>query len=100
MSRVKSDLWPSSWTRTSASLVVAVTTTGLVPSAPQDQPSPSRISAPVVRRDVVVTDRTGHAVLGLKAADFDVLEDGARRPIVSVEFHRRGGADPPPIETD
>jgi VWFA-related protein len=100
MSRVKSDLWHSSWTRTSASLVVAVATTGLVPSAPQDQPSPSRISPLVVRRDVVVTDRTGHAVLGLKAADFDVLEDGARRPIVNVAFHRRGGADPPPVETD
>ena len=100
MRRVKSDLWQSSWTRTRASLVLAVVTTGLMPSGRQDQLSPSRISAPVVRRDVVVTDSTGHAVLGLKAADFEVLEDGAPRPIVSVEFHRRGGADPPSVETD
>ena len=100
MRRTKSDLWHAPWTRKPASLVLAVAAAGLVPSARQDQPSPSRISPPVVRRDVVVTDRTGHAVLGLKAADFDVLEDGARRPIVNVEFHRRGGADPPPVETD
>jgi VWFA-related protein len=100
MRRTKSDLWHSPWTRTPASLVLAAAAAGVVASARHDHPSPSRISPPVVRRDVVVTDRTGHAVLGLKAADFDVLEDGTRRPIVSVEFHRRGGPDPPPVETD
>src|SRR5688572_1923041 len=41
-----------------------------------------------------------HAVLGLRAPDFEVLEDGAPCPVIGVEFHRRGGADPPRVETD
>jgi VWFA-related protein len=53
-----------------------------------------------VRLDVVVTDRRGHPVIGLQAADFEVLEDGARRAITSVELHGIGGAEPRPLETD
>jgi VWFA-related protein len=58
------------------------------------------VSASAVRLDIVVVDRSGHTVLDLQAADFEVLEDGTRRPITSVEFRRLGGLDPPPVETD
>jgi VWFA-related protein len=79
-------------------VAVPLAAIALVALGAQDAPWPAK-AAPV-RLDLVVVDRMEHAVLGLQAADFEVLEDGARRPITRVEFHRRGGADPPPIETD
>jgi len=35
--------------------------------------------------DVVVRDRKGAPVLGLTAADFDVLEDGVRQKLISLD---------------
>lgn len=66
----------------------------------QDQPRFHDVPASAVRLDVVVVDRSGHTVPDLQAADFEVLEDGTRRPITRVEFRRLGGPDPPPVETD
>src|SRR5687768_3657622 len=80
-------------------VVVALAATAAVALMAQDRPSPGEPAAPV-RLDVVVVDSMGHVVLGLQPSDFEVLEDGARRPITGVEFRRHGGAEPPPVETD
>src|SRR5437660_9714965 len=42
-----------------------------------------RVQASSVVVDVIVTDRKGHSVPGLKASDFSILEDGIPQPIVS-----------------
>jgi VWFA-related protein len=46
----------------------------------------SRVS--LVSLDIVVTDASGHAVHGLKPADFTVLEDGQKMTPRSFEEHR------------
>ena len=54
------------------------------PAPPQRQPSfPAEVE--LVTVDVVVTDRQGQPIRGLKAADFTVLEDGQRQGISSFE---------------
>jgi VWFA-related protein len=79
--------------------VVALAAIGLA-ATDQDQSRSPNVPTSPVRLDIVVVDRSGHPVLGLQAADFEVFEDGVGQPITSVEFHRLGGADPPPVETD
>ncbi len=65
---------------------------------PQAQPEPAplqtvnsvvtlRAHARAVLLDVVVTDGHGHAVHGLKAADFQLFEDGQPQTIASFEEH-------------
>src|SRR5947209_18637860 len=43
-------------------------------------------SAQPAQVDVVVTGRDGHRVAGLKAADFEVLQDGKPRAITQVAY--------------
>ncbi len=45
--------------------------------------------------DVVVTDKKGHPVRGLKAADFTVLEAGQEMTVQDFEEHRLDQAPPP-----
>jgi VWFA-related protein len=55
-----------------------------------------------VRLDVVVTGAQGHPVEGRRASDFDVREDGVRRPLTAAEFrwiHRNSPVEVRPIET-
>lgn len=76
-------------------LAMALAVGAFVVGGAQDQSS-----AGAIRLDVVVSDRLGHALLGLTAPDFQVIEDGIARPVARVEFRRRGGPDPPFTETD
>jgi hypothetical protein len=46
-----------------------------------------RSSSRLVLVDVVVTDKAGQTVKGLKAADFTILEDGKTQPIRAFESH-------------
>jgi VWFA-related protein len=88
-----------SWRSRLAVIVAALTAAGLAGPAVSDQ-SPAPAPVPPARLDLVVSDAMGHAILGLRASDFEVIENGSPRPIANVEFHRRGGPDGSPIETD
>src|SRR5437764_14594322 len=58
----------------------------LVASSQAQQAAPGgdiKVQASSVVVDVIVTDRKGHSVPGLKASDFSILEDGIPQPIVS-----------------
>ena len=64
----------------------------------------SAASSPAIRVDVVAEDRAGRPVETLTAADFEVVENGARRDVSSVTFIRANGALEPgaraqPIES-
>jgi VWFA-related protein len=52
------------------------------------QESVFRSGSDLVIVPTTVTDRTGRFVRGLKAADFEILEDGARRPIAQFSASR------------
>ena len=54
-------------------------------ATPPQQP-PFRSGANVVRVDATVTDRSGEPVRTLTADDFEVLEDGAVKPITSFKL--------------
>jgi len=54
---------------------------------PQDQPYTLTLSARLVPLDVVIVDKKGHAVHGLKQSDFHIKEDGIDQPIKSFEEH-------------
>ena len=56
---------------------------------PQPQPQPGfgeRIEVNVVLLDAVVTDSTGHQILGLGPGDFTVTENGTPQTIQSVDY--------------
>jgi len=57
-------------------------------------PIESRVS--IVSLDIVVTDAAGHAVHGLKASDFTVLESGQKMTLQSFEEHRADQVQPVP----
>jgi len=56
-------------------------------AAPQASSEPPRFPAQIeqVTVDVVVVDREGHALSGLTASDFTILEDGVAQSIVGFE---------------
>ena len=65
------------------------------PAAPADAGVPAttlRVTARAVVVDVVVTDKSGHAVTGLPKEDFEVREDGAPQAITYFEQHANAGA--------
>jgi VWFA-related protein len=70
---------------------------GAVPfaSAQQKNPDPPKlvdvVEVNVINVDVVVTDRKGNPVTGLKRDDFEVLENGVRKPITNF-YEVRGGS--------
>ena len=70
---------------------------GLVPFAAaqrrtQDAPNPlvMNVDVNVINVDVIVTDRKGNAITGLTANDFEIFENGVRKP-VSNFYEVRGG---------
>ena len=61
-------------------------------TAAQDQDDVVRVRSNEVRLDVVVKDKKGHPIRDLKAADFEVLEDGVPQKVESFRFVTREGA--------
>ena len=59
--------------------------------APQDDEEVVRVESQEVKLDVVVKDKRGRPVKDLKAADFEVFEDGVRQQIQSFRFVTREG---------
>src|SRR5262245_33002444 len=55
-------------------------------AAQQPAPPTFRSSINLILVDVVVRDKSGAVVKGLSADDFDLLEDGVRRPILTFAF--------------
>ena len=64
---------------------------------PADQQPVFRTGINFVRVDAIVTDRQGNPVVDLKAADFEVLEDGKPQTIESFRFVKTDGNAP--VET-
>jgi VWFA-related protein len=65
------------------------------------QPAADDHAAPV-RLDVIVSNRQGHLVFGLRPSDFELLEDGSPRPISTLEVRTIplvSRADTSPIES-
>jgi VWFA-related protein len=77
--------------------IVAAVLAGLSSAKPVSPQAPPAFPAGVelVRIDVVVVDKDGHPVTGLKAADFEITEGGKRHEIASFEpVVVRSGAKP------
>lgn len=64
------------------------------PQNPQDDEDVVRVESQEVKLDVVVKDKRGRPVKDLKAADFEVYEDGVRQQIQSFRFVTREAAAP------
>jgi VWFA-related protein len=64
-----------------------VTQSGATGSSTAQGTATFRASSRLVLVDVVVTDKAGQAVKGLKATDFTILEDGKPQPIRAFESH-------------
>ena len=58
----------------------------------------ARIDVRIQNLDVVVNDREGRAVKGLKAGDFVVLEDGVEQKITNFAFYDSGATVSPAFE--
>jgi VWFA-related protein len=59
-----------------------------------------QINSQLVQLDLVVTDKNGKQVTGLKAEDFDIFEDGQRQPITHFSYIATGRRSGPSAETD
>ena len=71
--------------------VIAIVTAALVTIDGQ-----STARAPL-RIDAIVTDSQGRAITNLRAADFEVIEDGVSRPVRSAEFRHVPRHNPAPL---
>lgn len=67
-----------------------VLTRGQTPA--QDQDDVIRVRSNEVRLDVVVKDKKGRPIKDLKAADFEILEDGVPQKVESFRFVNREAA--------
>lgn len=81
---------------------LAVLFLAALPAFPQQQPTffSETIEVRIINVDVVVTDRQGHPVSGLKQEDFDLSENG--KPVTISNFLEMTPADspePPPAGT-
>lgn len=74
----------------------------LLASAQKPSPGASEGDIHRVRIDAVVTDAQGRPILDLRPTDFELLENGAVKPLDLVELRSmpRASGDVPPIETD
>jgi len=77
---------------------------GLVVAHPLAQQHPQkppafRIRTDVVSVDVVVRDKSGAIVTGLKPEDFEIREDGKPQQIVTFTFQQVTGKAAGPVQT-
>ena len=80
--------------------VIALTSVSRPHAQQQTAKPPSfRIRTDVVSVDVVVRDKSGAIVTGLKPEDFDLREDGRPQQIVTFTFQQVAGKPPARIET-
>ncbi|MEO7190877.1 MAG: VWA domain-containing protein [Vicinamibacterales bacterium] len=79
---------------TSLALVVPVAP---IQSAPQQRSPSFRSSANLVRVDVIVRDKDGAIVRGLKMTDFAVTEDGKAQQLTSFDFEEIATDQLPPL---
>ena len=84
------------------SALLAVLPVAALAQAPVPTPTPQihtlpPVKAELVQIDVVVTDRKGEAVRGLRPEDFEVLEDGKRQV---VTHFRDGRGRPLPVTAE
>ena len=87
----------------SAGLLVCVLVSGAgLRAIPQAQDPKPATDVPPIRLDVIVTDAKGRAVTNLKPSDFELLENGASRPLSGVELRTvpAEAADVSPISTE
>jgi VWFA-related protein len=78
--------------------LIAIFTVHPFGQAQTQKPTVFRSSTDLVRVDVVVRDRDGNVVRGLKAADFVVLEEGKAQTVTSFDFEEIA-TDPLPALT-
>ena len=78
--------------RASTTALLAVASLGAVLAA--QQPLPTEPVVHTVRIDVILTDTRGRFVDTLKAADFDLTEDGMSLPIESAQLVRVDQSQP------
>src|ERR1700687_5872728 len=64
-------------------LLGSVLTAGQAPAPPPQQPPTFKVRVDYVEVDVVVTDKQGNLVRGLKKEDFQVLEDGKNQTVTA-----------------
>jgi hypothetical protein len=64
--------------------------------SPVESPRAADEPEGLIHLDVVVTDPMGKTVLGLKAADFTVLDGGRPEKIISFHAYGEGGGRPDP----
>ena len=75
----------------SSSAAIASTTTAPEPPQHPDIPTPTfRSTTRLVQVDVVVTDKAGNPVTGLKQEDFTVFQDGKPQAVRAFEAHVGG----------
>src|SRR5690606_26510872 len=57
---------------------------GVVAQSDDGRQPTFRSGVDIVEVSAVVSDQEGHPLAGLEAEDFEVFEDGQRRPLISV----------------
>ncbi|MEO8043145.1 MAG: hypothetical protein ABI646_11075, partial [Acidobacteriota bacterium] len=57
-----------------------------------------KITSKLVQVDVVVTDKDGNQVTGLKASDFTILQDGKPQTVSGFSYIPMGGSGQVPAE--
>jgi VWFA-related protein len=92
--------------RWAVALLIGAGGAGLAPRsgvlAQQPSPAASVPDVPAVRIDAVVTDAKGLPVINLRSADFELVENGAVRPLASVELRTLPATSPEasPIQSE
>ena len=82
-----------------AAMVVVLGIAATAQQPAQPRPPVFRSSRVLVSVDVVVRDRQGNIVKGLKAEDFEVREDGRPQEVQTFSFQEIAEGDVKPIET-
>jgi VWFA-related protein len=80
-----------------AAVVLAATVVTTVPPTPKPVPYLESIEVTVSNVDVIVTDRAGNRVHGLRKSDFEILENNVAQAISNFSEYR--GAERAPVAT-